>query len=352
MTLDQRTVSVHDVLWELTDSDSVYVNRTFQSLRTLSPDVVTHACLYYLAEKGLTPLGQEMAAWLSLDNRYFTPLFDEASLPLAVAIKAVAALSKADLEISLKFLEAVESISAPDELMRPLSLIVALADYTALLPWLGKLSNLDDGRVRSRAAKLLYALQPDSGEIRRQMQDSSPRVRANVLEGVWKAKSPEATDFFKAALSDENHRVVGNALVGLYLQGDFSALDRLRELSTSTDASFRAATAWSLGFIGDELATPELERLSMDESLNVRKHAIASLVKVKRAAWQRAVREQFDFHREARSAANPMQLDDRIERHHSLVIDLAFAKLRAAEENELNFAAAHPDQFATLMCMP
>jgi hypothetical protein len=113
MTLDQRTVSVHDVLWELTDSDSVYVNRTFQSLRTLSPDVVTHACLYYLAEKGLTPLGQEMAAWLSLDNRYFTPLFDEASLPLAVAIKAVAALSKADLEISLKFLEAVEPSPPP-----------------------------------------------------------------------------------------------------------------------------------------------------------------------------------------------------------------------------------------------
>jgi hypothetical protein len=352
MTIDQQTVSVHEILWELADPDSEYFNRTFERLRSLFPDVVTEACLYYLAEKGLTARGQEMAAWLSLDSRYLTPLLDEASLPLAVASQAVAVLSKADLGISLKFLAAVEPISAPDQMMRPLSLITALADYAALLPWLGKLSNLGDARVRSRAAKLLYALEPESSEIERQMQDHSPRVRANVLEGLWKSKSPETTDFFKAALSDENHRVVGNALVGLYLQGDFSALDRLSELSTSTHASFRAAAAWSLGFISDERGIPELQRLSMDQSLNVRKQAISSLVKLQREAWQRAVREQFEALREARLAgAHPIQLDD-LERRHMLLVDVAFEKFKASEENELNFVAAHVDQWATFICTP
>jgi hypothetical protein len=343
MTDALQTVSVQEILWELADPDAEYFNRTFQRLRSLFPNVVTEACLYYLAEKGLTASGLEMAAWLSLDNRYFMPLLDEASLPLAVASKAVAALSKTDLGISLKFLKAVEPISAPEEMMRPLNLIEALVDYTALLPWLGKLSNLGDSRVRSRAAKLLYALQPDSSEIQRQMQDNSPRVRANVLEGLWKSKSLETTDFFKAALSDENHRVVGNALIGLYLQGDFSALDRLTDLSTSTNASFRAAVAWSLGFISDERGIPALNRLSMDQSLNVRKHAISSLVKLKREAWQRAVREQLESLRDARSAsANPIQLAD-LERRHMLVIDLAFAQLRAAEENELDFGGEQED---------
>jgi len=350
MTVDQQTASVQEILWELADPDSESFSGTFERLRSLFPDVAREACLYYLAEKGLSASGLEMAAWLSLDSRYFTLLLDETNLPLAVASKAIAALSKADLGISLKFLEAVEPISSPEEMMRPLSLIAALADYRALVPWLGKLSNLSDGRVRSRAAKLLYALQPESGEIHRQMQDKSSRVRANVLEGLWKSKSLETAEIFKAALSDENHRVVGNALIGLYLQGDFSVLDRLSDLSTSIDPSFRAAVAWSLGFISDERGVPVLKRLSMDQSLNVRKHAISSLVTLRRDAWQRAVREQLESLRDARSAsANAIQLEA-LERRHMLVIDVAFAQLRVAEENELNFAAAHADQFIGLMC--
>jgi hypothetical protein len=349
MTIDQQTASVQGILWELADPDTGYFNRTFERLRNLFPEMATEACLYYLAEKGLNASGKVMAAWLSLDDKYLTPLLDEAGLPLAVANKAVAELSKADSGIFVKFLEAAERISVPERMMRPLSLVPALADYTALLPWLGKLTKFSDSRVRSRAAKLLYALHHDSSEIKKQIQDNSARVRANVLESLWKSKSPETADLFKAALSDANHRVVGNALIGLYLQGDFSALDRLIELSTSADASFRAAVAWSLGFIGDGLGIPELKRLSLDQSLNVRKHAISSLVLLEREAWQRAVRQQFESLREGRAAnIAPLALDE-LEHRHTLLIDVAFRKLQAAEEHELDFAAAHADQFARHM---
>ena len=350
MSVNQETVSVQEILWELADPDAEYFHRTFRQWRDLFPDLVAEACLYYLAEKGLTPSGHEMAAWLSLDNKHLKLLFDQTTLPLAVAAKAIEVLSHAEPAMSAKFLEAVERLSAPEDIMQALSLLTALADYTALLPWLGKLSHSSDGRVRSRAAKLLYAMQPDSGEIQKQMQDGSPRVRANVIEGLWKSSSPETSDFFQAALSDENHRVVGNALVGLYLRGDVSALDKIVELCESPDASFRAAMAWSLGSIKDERGIPPLQRLSADQSMTVRKHAIASLVVLQRQAWQRAVREQFESLREARLAnIDPLELDQ-LKRRHALLVDVAFAKLRAAEENELDFAAAHADQFARHMC--
>jgi HEAT repeat protein len=350
MLVNQETVSVQEILWELADPDSDYFHRTFRHWRELFPDLVAEACLYYLAEKGLTPSGHEMAAWLSLGNRYLQLLFEQNALPLAVATKAAAALSQADPAMPAKFLEAVEQISSPEAMMRPLSLLTALTDYTALLPWLGELSNSVDGRVRSRAVKLLCPLQPESREIEKQMHDGSPRVRANVIEGLWKSSSPETSNFFKAALSDENHRVVGNALVGLYLRGDASALDKMIELCDSSDASFRAAMAWSLGFIKDQRGLPALQRLSTDQSMNVRKHAISSLVLLRREAWQRAVREQFEALREARSTSIDLMQLDELKRRHTLLIDVAFTKLRAAEENEAKFAAAHAGQFVRLIC--
>jgi HEAT repeat protein len=75
-----------------------------------------------------------------------------------------------------------------------------------------------------------------------------------------------------------NHRVIGNALVGLHLQGDPSALARLIELSDSSDPHFRVAMAWCFGFIRDESTIPLLYRLSQDSSVVVRKRALRSLL--------------------------------------------------------------------------
>jgi HEAT repeat protein len=237
-------------------------------------------------------------------------------------------------------------------MMRPLGLLSALSDYTALLPWLSQLAHSSDGRVRSRAAKLLYGLRPDIDQIKAQLQDPSPRVRANVLEGLWKSDSAEAAALFKAALADENHRVVGNALVGLYLQGDSSAIPKMIELSQSPDAAMRATMAWSFGYIKAERGIPPLQRLSLDSSPNVRKHAYAGLVTLQREVWQRAVREQFEALRDAKAAGlDPIELDE-LKYRHLLRVDVAFAKLRAAEETELEFAAKNPDQFDRLICTP
>jgi HEAT repeat protein len=110
------------------------------------------------------------------------------------------------------------------------------------------------------------------------MQSDDPRVRAHAIEGLWYWRTAEATELFEAAASDVNHRVVGSALVGLYMQDDPCAFAKMIELSESAAPSMRAAMAWCLGFIKDERAIPSLYRLAKDASAMVRKRALRSLL--------------------------------------------------------------------------
>jgi hypothetical protein len=274
----QQGTSVQDALWTTANGDLESFTRVFGRMRKMFPDEVTEACLCYLAEKGLDPAGQSMAFWLGLSSRYLTVSFDPSALPIDVASKALALLRKVDAQIIVKFFKAGEPIAIPQRLLRVLSLVPALGDYTALLPWLRKLIQQPDEHVKSRAVKLLCELRPNKSQIDRQMQDENPRVRANAIEALWNANLPEAADVFQAATADAHHRVVANALVGLHLLGDPSALARMVDLCQSPDALFRSAMAWGLGYIGDERGIPILQRLSKDPSVIVRKRALRSLL--------------------------------------------------------------------------
>ncbi len=163
-----------------------------------------------------------------------------------------------------------------------MSLVPTLGDYTALLPWLKKLAEHGDERVKSRAVKLLCELRPNNTNIQRHVREEKPRVRANAIEALWNTNAPEAAIVFEAAASDTNHRVAANALLGLHLQGNPAALPRIIELSESPDPLFRTAMAWCLGSIRDERCVSALQRLSKDPSVIVRKRASRSLLILQR----------------------------------------------------------------------
>ncbi len=274
----QQGTSVQDALWNTANADPDNFTVIFGRMRKMFPDEVTEACLCYIAQKGLDPAGQSMAFWLSLNTRYLKVLFDPSALPIEVASKALTVLKKADAQVIVKFIRAGEQLAPPLWLLRALSLVPALGEYTALFPWLRKLSQHGDERIRSRAVKLLCELRPNSGQIARQMQDDDPRVRANAIEALWHSDMAEAGSLLRVAASDTNHRVVGNALVGLYWQGDPSAFDKIIELCQSPDAHFRSAMAWCLGAIRDERGMPALHNLSKDPSVFVRKRALRGLL--------------------------------------------------------------------------
>jgi HEAT repeat protein len=279
MATIQQGSSVVDVLWAGPASgDPQNHVQVFGATRGMFPYEVTAACLYYLAHEGLNPAGESMAFWLSLNTRYLKVLFNPSALPIEVAENALAALRKSDAQIIPRFLEAAEQISNSGQILHVMRLVPILGDYAPLLPWLRTLSQQADERVKSCAIKLLCEVRPHKVLIGRQMHDANPRVRANVVEALWNWDDGAAAEVFEAATADVHHRVVANALVGLYLNGDPTALRRMIKLCQSPDAGFRAAMAWSLGAIGDKRGAPVLQCLSKDRSGMVRKRALRSLL--------------------------------------------------------------------------
>jgi HEAT repeat protein len=276
----QPGVSASDLLEKIASGDGANFTLYFARLRKMFPDEVAQACLVFIASHDLDdPPVRFMALWLSQQGRYADILFEADALEPDASRRALAVLKTVDPYFIPNFLKATDRISSPRAILRALRIVPGLGDYSILIPWLRKLSAYPDERVKSRSVKLLCELRPSNMYlVDRQMQSADPRVRANTLEALWRSRTPEALAHFKSAASDLHHRVAGNALVGLYLQGDPSALDRMIELSNRADLQFQAAMAWSLGFTHDERTVPVLEVLSKAKSARVRNRALASLL--------------------------------------------------------------------------
>ena len=254
----------------------------FRRLYNTFPEQAAEACLWYIASRGMDRPAQTMACWLGLDATYIRVLLDPDSLPLETALKATAVVRNMDLQFFAKFAKAAGELTSPAVILRALGLLQALGDYSALMSWLRSLSQNPDVRVRSRAAKLLCDLRPTKGLIDRQLQSSDARVRAGAVEGLEKAKNylplEEIHAMLVGASRDQNHRVVANALVGLYRIGDTSAIHSIIELCGHKMHLFRAAMAWAAGVLQDPRAIPAMRDLTRDVSLVVRKRALSSLL--------------------------------------------------------------------------
>jgi HEAT repeats len=270
--------SLQDTLSGLAGEDPEKFKLFFRRLRKAFPDEVTEACLLYIAAHGLDSAAEQMAVWLTTDSKYIEILFNPESMPLETAAKAFRAVKGADPRFYSKFHQAASGLSAPPIILRALSLIPSLGDYEVLVPLLRACSHHADERVQSKAVKLLCELRPNKTLIERQMQAEDPRVRASAMEALWHAGGLESVSLFEAALSDPHHRVVANALVGLYLQKDPRAFDKMLELARDSQPLCRAAMAWAFGHIKDKRAVAALENLSQDSSLMVRKRALRSLL--------------------------------------------------------------------------
>lgn len=273
----EQEVTVQDALRDMAGADPEKFAAFFKKVRKTFPMEVTLACLCYIAQKGLDTVGQKMAFWLVAETKYLKVLLDPSALPLETASKAAAALIKADPQFLSKFLKEVEPLTLSPQILRALSLAPATAD-SALMPWLKKTTQHADDRIRSRAVKLLCEIRPNKGQLERQMLDENPRVRANAIEALWNLKTAEVTEIFKAALNDSNHRVVGNALIGLHLQGSPEAFKKIGELCQSPNVAVRRAMAWCLGYISDERGIALLQTLSQDAAPVVRNRAMRSLL--------------------------------------------------------------------------
>jgi HEAT repeat protein len=282
---------LEDVFSEFAKADLAKFGVFFRRIRETYPHEVTLACLRYLAARDPDPAGKQMSAWLSTGDSYFSVLFDPDLLSLAEAKRAVAVLRNADRQFFTKLLHlAIENPQGDARLMhRALDLLHTPEDDSVLIPWLRALTRHEDRRIRSKAIKIFGELtcnkesqasantSVDYLRARMRSEPDDPRVRANAIEALWGVHSSEAVSLFRAALSDSNHRVIANALVGLYYHEAESTLEQMGKLASHSSPLFRAAIAWAFGRIQDPRGAASLQALTEDADPMVRDRAVASL---------------------------------------------------------------------------
>jgi hypothetical protein len=139
-----------------------------------------------------------------------------------------------------------------------------------------------DPRMRSKAALLIGRRNKSADWVEQSKQEPDPRVRANAIEGLWGADEDAVRRLFWEMAWDANNRVVGNALMGLYLIGDTRAITRTLEVAGHVEPRFRATAAWVMGQAGDPRFRTALGRMLVDRDRMVRGRAFRSLSTIRR----------------------------------------------------------------------
>ena len=280
---------IEEVFASLGRANLLEFRRQFQTLYENTPLRAIKLFFFYLAARGVDDLSQTMGFWTTSGMIYISLLLNSETarsegIPFETAVHVLPLLNEIDNQFLIKFARCAASSRDPDAILRGLRLAPGLGDYSILIPWLRSLSQHADSRVRACAAKLLCQLRPNRGLIERHIHSTDARIRAGVMEALWSPKAVrsdiDVLNLLRSALADPHHRVVANALVGLYRLGDSDALHKMVSLSSNKEHLFRAATAWAMGAVRDRRAVPALRQLILDRSYTVRMRASDSLLAI------------------------------------------------------------------------
>lgn len=170
--------------------------------------------------------------------------------------------------------------------VRCLEIVEKISDCKRLNVVLRKYLGSPSGAVRAKAALLLSKAFADSKLLAGHfLSEPDPRVRANILEGLWDAPpDPQIAHLYWTGARDIHQRVVGNALVGLCRIGDKRSLDVIRRMAADGSPAFRATAAWAMGESGDPDFRDVLMSMRQDAMPAVRCSALRALVKIRKQA--------------------------------------------------------------------
>ncbi|MFL6450587.1 MAG: HEAT repeat domain-containing protein [Bryobacteraceae bacterium] len=248
----------------------------FQEIRQADPAKAIRACILYLSDKGADDLGTQMISSLAAGDDYLSAVLDPELLSLESAKRVCILFRRTDpyffSHLSRLAFE-TQTPQPPAFTTRALAILDELSKDDPIVPWLRQLTTHPDERVRSKAVKVLCRLRPSKSTIDLHLQSADARVRANAIEALWHTPGSHAASIFHSVLNDPHHRVVANALVGLYYRKDRNALQMMIKLTEHSSAMFRVAMVWALGTVADRRAVPTLQKLLHDPSDSVKEKA-------------------------------------------------------------------------------
>ena len=204
-----------------------------------------------------------------------------------VALVKAAMRTEPSLDIQMtNLLLGLTNAQAPDKrvAMRMLEILDQVSSEARLTRLICQLLQLDDPPLRSKAALLVSRRLDGMDWIFAHLQDADPRVRANILEGLWENTHPACTAVFARYRDDSNNRVAANAVYGLYLRGEADAIPNVMRMASHANPTRRAAAAWLMGMIGRTEFVDVLKRMVKLDERQVKGTALKSLVRINRSA--------------------------------------------------------------------
>jgi len=257
--------------------------RYIRKLAAKAPERVVATVLPRFRAGSLGEASRFLASLLSRDHSTAAKLCDpEASLDGSVSV--VKALTQHEPNFDARF---AKDLLHDDQMtaaarQRGLEVLKRLDTGSRLIHILIQFLRDPDTRIQSKAAMMFGQILSARGIMERLVRDQDARVRANFVEGLWKSTDTDGCrQVFRHALKDTNHRVVGNALVGLHRLGEnHDVIGHLAKMAGRPEALFRAAAAWVMGQIGEDRYTGVLRQMVRDSDSMVRLNALRSLRRI------------------------------------------------------------------------
>lgn len=270
------------IVWQLVrrySTDPGFTTRALQRILTQNPLALCQASLVVFRAHDSQPGVAYLAKILGASPACHAALINAESMPLPDAVELTGYLASGNRRLSVELLNCGHELppSRDRDLERALELVSALGQFDLIVYPILKLLRHPSPRIRSKVVRLLNPASRGRDWLREHWRSEDPRIRANLIEGLWHAQSPAAQELLREAVGDAHHRVVANALVGLHYLGEEDALTHLQEMTEHPSPAFRAAAAWALGHTRDRRALPALTKLLSDPERNVRLRAQHSI---------------------------------------------------------------------------
>ena len=242
-------------------------------------DAMTIRGVQYLAKLPAEPQQAQIAMSLTLDQTYYSHLISPAVLSAEQSVLSAKRLSEADTRFLPGIVNAANEQSDRAHVTRALHILRSLGKTNLVAQWVRRMTEHPDCFIRSMAVSMLCRLHVNPQLIEKQLDSPDARVRANAVEALWGTVSWNSRRLLEKAQNDSHHRVAVNALVGLYLAETPQIAERLIAMAQDQSPMRRAAVAWAMGYIRDDVFRPCLEQLSGDPEENVRRAAADALAK-------------------------------------------------------------------------
>ena len=205
---------------------------------------------------------------------------------LSLARAAVRVDSAADIKLARRLADCVTGSGTvqPADIGRLLEILGEISDGTRILPSLMRVMRYSDPHLRSKVVLIIGRGNQSVTWAQKRLTEADHRVRANAVEALWGVDTAAVRNLLHYAARDQNNRVVGNALIGLYWLGDCSVIPEILNMASHDSSLFRSTAAWIMGQSGDSRFTETLAGLLRDANDVVRKQGFAALGQIKTAA--------------------------------------------------------------------